>query len=149
MVAAVKRAIAENSELHTQVETYFNEKVTSLAKELIEKADVNANGVKVVKLRGTFPADLVKSTAFAVRAASPENTAFVAATSEVTGKPLLTVMLTDDVAATGMSAAAIVREAAKNIKGGGGGQPGFAQAGGKNVDGLATAFTEMVEKINS
>ncbi len=149
VVAAVKRAIAENSELHTQVETYFNEKVTSLAKELIEKADVNANGVKVVKLRGTFPADLVKSTAFAVRAASPENTAFVAATSEVTGKPLLTVMLTDDVAATGMSAAAIVREAAKNIKGGGGGQPGFAQAGGKNVDGLATAFTEMVEKINS
>ena len=57
------------------------------------------------------------------------------------------MMLTDDLVATGLSAAAIVRGAAKNINGGGGGQPGFAQAGGKNADGLAKALQEMEDAI--
>ena len=64
---------------------------------------------------------------------------FIAATKDLQDKPLLTVMLTDDVVASGFSAASIVREAAKAIKGGGGGQPGFAQAGGKDSEGLSKA----------
>ena len=67
--------------------------------------------------------------------------AFVGATQDFAGKPLLTVMLTDDaVKATDLNASAIVREAAKAIKGGGGGQPGFAQAGGKDAEGLDNAY---------
>ena len=58
----------------------------------------------------------------------------------MSGKPLLTVMLTDDVVAKGHNASLMVREAAKAIKGGGGGQPGFAQAGGKDKEGLTAAF---------
>ena len=68
---------------------------------------------------------------------------FIAATKDAAGKPLLTVMVTDDLVKSGLNASQIVRNAAKKIQGGGGGQPGFAQAGGKNADGLAEAFAEM------
>ena len=60
---------------------------------------------------------------------------------------MLTVSLTDDLVARGMNAGQIVREAAKLIQGGGGGQPGFAQAGGKNADGLVAALDKMLEQI--
>ncbi|MDR1742304.1 MAG: hypothetical protein LBR48_00580, partial [Dysgonamonadaceae bacterium] len=59
-------------------------------------------------------------------------------------KPSLTVMLSDDLVQAGLNAVNIVREAAKYIQGGGGGQPFFAQAGGKNVDGLDKAMEEIV-----
>ncbi len=78
---------------------------------------------------------------------SPESTAFVAATIDVSDRPLLTVMFTDDLVGKGMNASAIVREAAKAIKGGGGGQPGFAQAGGKDHNGLSVAFDTIINAI--
>ncbi len=92
--------------------------------------------------------DVVKNVAFAVRARSTEPTAFMAATVDSADKPLLTVMLTDELVKEGKSAAAIVRDAAKAIKGGGGGQPGFAQAGGKDKEGIEIAFNRMIELLN-
>ncbi len=147
IATAVHRAIDENTELRTKVEEYFRERIASQAKELISKAKISESGVKVVVMRGISAPEAVKATAFAVRAASPENTAFVAATTDLAGKPLLTVMLTDDIAKGDMSAAAIVRNAAKAIKGGGGGQPGFAQAGGKDADGISKAFDDIMSAI--
>lgn len=90
---------------------------------------------------------MVKNVAFGVRAASPEATAFVAATVDVSGKPLLTVMLTEDLVARGLSASVMVREAAKFIQGGGGGQAGFAQAGGKNKDGITEAYEALLNAL--
>lgn len=91
--------------------------------------------------------DIVKNTALAVRRDSPENTAFIAATVDPSGKPLLTVALSDDLVKGGLNAATIVRSAAKHIKGGGGGQPGFAQAGGKDAKGLSLALEALKEAI--
>lgn len=88
--------------------------------------------------------DVVKNVAFLVRQLSPEYTAFVAATVDMAGKPLLTVALTDDLVKNGLNASTMVREAAKAIKGGGGGQPGFAQAGGKDKDGISLAHTTLL-----
>ncbi|MBP3535544.1 MAG: alanine--tRNA ligase, partial [Muribaculaceae bacterium] len=88
---------------------------------------------------GVQPADVVKGLAFAVRAGATGPTAFIAATKDHKDKPLLTVMLTDELVKDGLNASTMVREAAKFIKGGGGGQPGFAQAGGKDVEGLGQA----------
>ena len=85
----------------------------------------------------------MKNVAFGVRAASPERTAFIAATVDMGGKPLLTVMLTNDLVEEGRNASQMVREAAKAIKGGGGGQPGFAQAGGKDASGIAMAMEAL------
>ena len=96
--------------------------------------------MNVVSLRGVRIPEVVKIVAMAVRRDCPEHTAFIAATKDPSGKPLLTVALSDDLVAGGLNAAAIARNAAKSIKGGGGGQPGFAQAGGKDAEGLTAAF---------
>ena len=138
ITAAIRKAIEENADLRKKAEEAFKEKAENISKELIQKATIK-NGIKVVELTGHIVPDMVKNVAFSVRALSPESTVFIAATKDIQDKPLLTVMLSDDVVASGHSAAVIVREAAKAIKGGGGGQAGFAQAGGKDSDGLSKA----------
>ncbi len=146
VVAALKKSIDENAELRQQAEEYMKERITMLSKTLIENADIR-NGVKVVTMTGVRVPDMVKNVAFAVRNISPEATAFIGATVDFAGKPLLTVMLTNDLAESGMNASQMVREAAKAIKGGGGGQPGFAQAGGKDADGITVAFEALMAHI--
>jgi len=147
LTQAIRRSIEENAELRHQAEEYMRERIASVARELMDNAKVNAAGVKIAVLRGVRMPDVVKGVAFAVRAISPQSTVFVAATVDPAKKPLLTVMLTDDVVASGLNASAIVREAAKCIKGGGGGQPGFAQAGGKDAEGLSMAFDCMLKTL--
>lgn len=144
LVQALHKSIEENAELKRQAEEYFNERVNNLTNELLDKAR-DVNGIKVVEISGLRLPDVVKNVAFGVRAKSPEHTVFIGATYDPSGKPLLTVMVTEDLVADGMNASTTVREAAKLIQGGGGGQPGFAQAGGKNKDGI----TEAYEKIRS
>ena len=65
------------------------------------------------------------------------------------GKPMLAVMLGDDIVSKGIDAGAVVREAAKLMQGGGGGQKFFATAGGKNPDGLQAAIEKAVEIVTS
>lgn len=146
VIAALKRSIDENAELRRQAEDYFNERVNNIAAESLAKATVE-NGIKVVVLKGIRMPELVKGVAFNIRARVSDPTVFLAATSDPSGKPLLTVMVTEDLVKEGKNASAIVREAAKEIKGGGGGQPGFAQAGGKNAEGLEAAFNKMLQLI--
>lgn len=146
VIAAVKKAISENAELHKEVEGFMKERVNILVEERLGRAET-INGIKVVSLVGVRVPEIVKNVAFGVRAASPEATAFLAATVDMSGKPLLTVMLTDDVVKDGHNASQMVREAAKKIQGGGGGQPGFAQAGGKNKEGLSEAFETLRNMI--
>ena len=146
VVAALKRSIAENADLHKQVEEYFTERAASLTAEAIGKAQ-NIAGIKVVSLRGVRTPEMAKSVAFGVRASSPESTMFIGATVDVSGKPLLTVMITEDLVGRGFNASKMVREAAKAINGGGGGQPGFAQAGGKNKDGINEAYDILLANV--
>lgn len=148
ILQALRKSINENAELRKQAEEFFQERVRNLTRELLEKAET-VNGIKVVSLGGVRMADVVKNVAFGVRQMSPENTAFIAATVDVAGKPLLTVAFTDDLVKQGYNASAIVREAAKAIKGGGGGQPGFAQAGGKDKEGISVAFQSLSDAIKN
>ncbi|MDE5942134.1 MAG: alanine--tRNA ligase [Muribaculaceae bacterium] len=142
VIAALKKSIEENADLRQQAEDFMKERIAMLVKSLLEAAET-VNGIKLISLGGVRLPDVAKNVAFGVRAASAENTAFLGATLDPNGKPLLTVMLTNDLVESGLSASAIVREAAKAIKGGGGGQPGFAQAGGKDGDGIASAMEIM------
>ena len=140
LAQAMRKYIEENTTLRKQVEEQLAERVNNLAAELLQRA-LSFGSVKVAVLKGKFVPDVVKNVAFSLRARAQEPVAFVGATQDFAGKPLLTVMLTDDaVKATDLNASAIVREAAKAIKGGGGGQPGFAQAGGKDAEGLDNAY---------
>ena len=148
LMAALRRSVSENADLRKQVDEFMQERIANIAAKLLEKAE-NINGHKVVGLIGPRIPDVVKGVAFAVRAASPENTVFIAATHDVANKPLLTAMVTEDLTKEGLNASTIVREAAKSIKGGGGGQPGFAQAGGKNADGLSEAYQAMLAMLKA
>ncbi len=147
VVSALRKSIEENADLHRQVEEAAKERIGGLATSHLEAASM-VNGIKVVAISRVMVPEIVKGLAFAIREKSPQGTAFIAATKDFTGKPLLTVMLTDDVTKGGLNASQMVREAAKAIKGGGGGQPGFAQAGGKDASGLEAAFSCLNELIS-
>lgn len=142
VMEAVRKAIDENGALKKQAEQVFNERVSAFTADVIAKAH-EKHGIKVVSLKGIRMPEMAKNVAFGVRAQSPEKTVFIAATEDINHRPLLTLMITEDLVKEGLNASAIVRDAAKLIQGGGGGQPGFAQAGGKNADGLSAAFDKM------
>lgn len=102
-----------------------------------------STGVKVIQAVLPMPADAVKNIAFQLKGQFPENL-FVVIGSVFENKPLLTVTMSDDQVKAGLNAGQLVREAAKLIQGGGGGQPHFATAGGKNPDGLSAAVDKIV-----
>ncbi len=143
LVSAIKKHIEENSELKKTVETFKEQKVAEVKHTLIEKS-VDMNGIKVIS--GVCPIDAqgAKDIAFQLRAQFPENLV-VALGVGLDSKPSLTLSLSDDLVSEGKNAGTIIREAAKLIQGGGGGQPHFATAGGKNSEGLQDAVNKIVE----
>ncbi len=140
---SIRRYIDENTGLKKQLEAFKKEKTASVKARLMANVKV-IKGIHVVKTVLPLPADLVKDIAFQLRGEIPANL-FVAIGSMDNGKPLLTVMLSDDLVQAGFHAGKLVREAAKLIQGGGGGQPHFATAGGKNPDGLNAAVGKILE----
>lgn len=144
--SAVEKSMKENADLHKRLDEAMAERVEFIATEVLGKAK-EVNGVKLVNLRGVRLPEVVKDVAFSVREKSPEHTVFIGATVSPQGKPLLTLMLSNDMVNNGANAGLIVREAAKLIKGGGGGQPFFAQAGGKDSEGLSAARDKMIELL--
>ena len=145
LMQAIHKAIDENVELRKQAEEYVKEKMVAMKEHLLKTAE-NVNGLKLIRFCGPMPADVVKGIAFMLRNEVTEGLAFVAATKD-SDKPLLTVMFSNDVVADGKNASTVVREAAKLIQGGGGGQPYFAQAGGKNAEHLSDALEKMVSLV--
>jgi len=144
-IAALEKSLAENAELKKQVDDFMKQRIAILTKQLIAEAKLE-NNINVIMLTGVRLPDIVKGVALAIKAECTEATAFLAAT-ECEGKPMLTVMLSEDIVKSGKKAGDIVRGAAKFIQGGGGGQPHFAQAGGRNPQGLEQAMVAMREAL--
>jgi alanyl-tRNA synthetase len=142
---AVKKYIDENADLKKQAEEFLKEKAQKLKQFIIDTKE-NRNGVSLFLTQGAYPAEIVKDIAFQLRGEFPEKMCFVGATA-FESKPTLTLMISDDLVSAGLNASQIVREAARHIKGGGGGQAHFATAGGKDLDGLAVALEEIVGKL--
>ncbi len=146
LTAAVRRSIEESETLKKQVEGFVKERVRSLRDRLVQAA-VTVGETKLVK--GVIPVDItpeaVKDLSFQIANSLPEHMVCVLG-SHNDDKPLLTVMLSKDMVETGgLHAGNMVREAAKLIKGGGGGAPHFATAGGKDCGGLEAAVEKLVE----
>ncbi len=144
-IAALKKSLHENADLKKQVDDFMKQRIAILSKQLINEAK-QINGINVITLTGSRIPDVVKGVALAIKAECQEATAFLAAT-EHEGKPMLTVMLSEDLVKAGKHAGNIVRGAAKCIQGGGGGQPHFAQAGGRDPQGLDDAMQAMREAL--
>ena len=145
LAQTIRKSIEENAELKKQVSDSVKEKVAMLKKELIAKA-VERHGVKVIVFRGEANVDAIKDLAFQIKGESnsDEKVFFVAGIKDG-AKCALMVMLSEPLVAEGLNAGKLVKDAAKLIQGGGGGQAHFATAGGKNSDGLAQAVEQILE----
>ena len=141
--STIEKALAENAELKKQIDEFKAAQAGQYKTKLIESA-TEKNGMKVIAGVAPIDAQNAKDMAFQLRAQFTENTLIVIGGVDG-GKPSLTVALTDDLVAAGKQAGQLVREAAKLMQGGGGGQPHFATAGGKNPDGVQAAVDKVVE----
>ena len=145
LAQAMKKSIEENADMKKQIEDYIREKAMRLKGEIVEKATV-VNGIKLMQFIGKGNPEAMKNVAFQIKAETVDSFAFVAAITD-DAKCTLMVMLSDDLVKDGLHAGKIVKDAAKHIQGGGGGQPHFATAGGKNLDGMTIAVGTMKELI--
>ncbi len=142
----IEKYIEEHDSMKKDIEEFRAQNVERAKESLLEKARV-VNGVTVVSAILPLMPQGVKDLVFKIRQAVPENLLCVIGSIDA-GKPMLSVMLSDDMVKDhGMNAGQLVREAAKLIQGGGGGQPHYATAGGKNADGLSSAVDCVISKI--
>ena len=143
----IKKYIEEHDSMKKKIEGFQAQAVERAAKQLVEKAR-EVNGVKVITAVLPMAPAAAKDLAFKIRAAVDGSVVCVLGT-HADNKPQLSIMMSDDmVKEHGLNAGQMVREAAKLIQGGGGGQPHFAQAGGKSVDGLSAAVDKVIELAN-
>lgn len=143
IIVAVQKYLEENSGLKKQVESFLKEKEVNVKRRLLERI-TEVDGVKVIRTVMNVPAEMIKNIAFQLRGEITESLFFVAGTTD-NDKPMLTVMISDDLVKKGLKAGDLVREAAKLIQGGGGGQPHFATAGGKDCSKIEEAVDRVLE----
>lgn len=145
IITAIKKTIEENAGLAQQVQAALKEKVASVKQHLLSQRE-ELGGVRIFKVQQNVSAELIKDLAFQIAGELTESFIFIGATDEG-GKPNLTLMLSRDlVESKGWNASNILRSAAKHIQGGGGGQPHFATAGGKRVEGLDEAVQQILSE---
>ena len=145
--AVITKFVEENDHMKKEVESFRSQAVSRTAKSLVECAEM-VNGVHVVKAVLPIDPASAKDIVFKVREALPKKLVCVLG-SVYDERPLLSIMLSDDmVKEQGLNAGQIIREAAKLIQGGGGGQPHYAQAGGKNAEGIKSAVDKVIDLIN-
>ena len=143
---AVRKMLESNDALSKEVESMRREQVAQWAEKIAASTPVR-EGMQLIAMQTDRRADFIKDLAYNLRSRSPQLVFVVGTVSE--GKPSLTVMLGEEITSRGVNAGAVVREAAKLMQGGGGGQAFFATAGGKNPDSLQAAIDKAVELIRA
>ena len=148
LMTAIRKTLEENAELGKQVGEYVREQIAEKKRQLLEKR-VEVGGVRLFLVEKEVPAEIIKDIAFQIAGELHEPFVFIAACVEPSSsKPSLTLMISKDlVESRGWNASQLLRTAAKHIQGGGGGQPHFATAGGKNADGLKAAVEELLSAM--
>jgi alanyl-tRNA synthetase len=139
----IHKTIEENAELKKQLTVYLKEKVVVLKKRLLDEA-IERNGTKLLLYKGEGSPELFKDLAFQVKQEIKGKICLVAGLTDKQ-KCTLMVMLGDELVSEGLNAAQLVKGASQLIQGGGGGQPHFATAGGKNADGINAAIDAVLE----
>ena len=141
LLQAIRKMMEENTELRKEIEGFRAEKAKGVAAEIGKLIGEGAVVSKVVEM----PVDMLKDAIYALRTANPDVAIVVG--SREGGKPMLAVAVGDNLVKAGVKAGDIVRGAAKEMQGGGGGQPFYATAGGKNPEGLERAIAVAEEMI--
>lgn len=131
--------LEENVRLQKQLEGYAKQATAAVKNELKQKIQ-QVNGINVIAEKVNLDsAQSLKDLSFRLK--GEIDNLFLVVGTEIDGKPLLSIMISDNlVKGKGLHAGQIIREAAKEVKGGGGGQPFYATAGGKDVNGIDAAL---------
>ena len=145
LAQTIRKSIEENAELKKEVQEYIKEKVQLIKKDLLANA-IERNGVKVIIFKGEAHIEAIKDVAFQVKGEAQETgKVFFVGGIKDGAKCALMVSISDALVKEGLNAGKLVKDAAKLIQGGGGGQPHFATAGGKNSDGLDAAVDAILD----
>ena len=146
LLTAIKKMLEENADLGRQVGEFVRQQTSELKHRLLEQR-VEVGGVRLFLVRKEAPTEVLKDIAFQIAGELQEPFVFIAGCPQL-DKASLTLMISKDlVESRGWNASQLIRSAARHIQGGGGGQPHFATAGGKNPDGLGAAIDELLETL--
>ena len=146
LAGAIHKSIEENAGLKKQIEQYMAEKVEQFRDRIIEKAE-DFGEIKLVRLQDEVNPDLIRGVMPLLRGKFTDVKFSVVAATHFDGKPTIAVFLSQPLVDAGKNAGAMIKSAAKQIQGGGGGQPWFATAGGRDVNGLNAAMEELLRNL--
>ena len=146
LVGTIQKAISDNAELKKQLEDVMHDRAADLKKDMLSKQK-QIGGFNVLRAITPLSAEYVKDIAFQLRAEVEDSIVVIG--SVAGGKPLLTAAASDSAVAAGVNVGKNIREAAQLMQGGGGGQPHFATAGGKNVEGIHAAVEKLIELLTA
>ena len=148
LAGAIHKSIEENAGLKKQIEQYMAEKVEQFRDKIIEKAE-DYGEIKLVRLQDEVNPDLIRGVMPLLRGKFTDVKFAVVAATQYDGKPTIAVFLSQPLVEAGKNAGAMIKSAAKLIQGGGGGQPWFATAGGRDVNGLHAAMEELLNNLGA
>ena len=142
LTGAIEKMIGENANARKQLEAVAEEKAAALAEKILADAE-EVNGIRVARFDSSINPAVARNMALLLQ--KKAQNLVLAGAFAFDGKPNLVLMYSNDLVAKGKNAGKDIREAAKFIQGGGGGQPGLATAGGRVVEGLPDALNKLVE----
>ena len=148
LAGAVHKFIDENATLKKQIEQFTAEKIEQFRDHIIAGAE-DFGDIKLVRLSGEQNPEMIRGVMPLLRGKFTEVKFAVVAATQFEGKPTIAVFLSQPLVDEGKNAGAMIKSAAKNIQGGGGGQPWFATAGGRDVNGLEAAMEELLAALNN
>ena len=146
LAGAIHKFIDENAALKKQIEQFMAEKIVHYRDELIDRAE-DFGDIKLVRLQGEGNPELLRGVLPLLRGKFTDVKFAVLAAIECDGKPTIAVFLSQPLVDAGKNAGSMIKSAAKNIQGGGGGQPWMATAGGRDVKGLQAAMDELLAAL--
>ena len=146
IISAAQKSLEENTALHKKIDEFMAERANRLRDALLQSA-IDINGVKVIRYLGDTSPEIIRNIIPHLKGKFADVKFMLVAGTVYESKPTLTVFLSQPMVAAGFHAGNIVREAAKYIQGGGGGQPFMASAGGKYADGLDEAIDYVMNAI--
>ena len=146
LTAAINRSIEENAGLKKQIEQFTAEKIERYRDTIIAHAE-HFGEIKLVRLQGAQEPEMIRGVMPLLRGKFTDVKFAVVAATEWQGKPTIAVFLSQPLVDEGKNAGAMIKSAAKHIQGGGGGQPWFATAGGRDVTGLNAAMEELLKNL--
>ena len=146
LAGAIRKAIEENADLKKQIEGFMAEKIARYCDELLAKA-IEYNGIYLIRLEGEADHNVLRQVPAILKTKFPEGKYALVGATQQEGKPMISVVLSQALVDAGKNAGQIIKSAAKNIQGGGGGQAWMATAGGRNAEGLAAAMEEMLAAV--